>query len=49
MKKEERQETEYFSDSKSVNCLNTVTNDGGKNLNYTDTYKVQNFYCTKTF
>ena len=40
MKKEEKQETEYFSDSKSVNCLNTVSKDGCTDFNYTDTYQV---------
>jgi len=40
MKKEKRQETEYFSDSKIGNCLNTASNDGCTDSNYTDKYQV---------
>jgi len=42
MKKEERQETECFSDSKSVDGLNTVSKHGCRDIKYTDTYQVPN-------
>jgi len=49
MKKEERQETEYFNESKIVNCLNRVSNGGCTDFNYTDTYQIPTSVAQRCF